>query len=65
MTTGTEPTLPPMGGLAVMAMELACKRAGYSPTHWLKRADSKWLEFAPASRRYYEILDRIERGDAP
>jgi hypothetical protein len=65
MTTGTEQTLPPMGGLALMALELAAKRAGYVPTHLLKRKDYDLFLFAPASRHYYEILDRIERGEKP
>ena len=63
--SSTDQVLPPMGGLALMALELASKRAGYTPTHLLKRTDSDLFMFAPASRHYYEILDRIERGEKP
>jgi hypothetical protein len=68
--------VPPMGGLALMALRLTEQRTGYGPfvgefenpatflepRKHLDRFPEDWLQF---SREYYSIIDRIARGAKP
>ena len=68
--------VPPMAGLAVMALRLAEQRMGYGPfvgefenpayflelRKHLDRFSENWVLF---SREYYNIIDRIARGEKP
>jgi hypothetical protein len=75
MTTGTEPTLPPMGGLALMAHRLAAARAGFDGMrngttcegafmgHDARKQDGYYPECC--TWHYIKIIDRLARGEKP
>lgn len=68
----TNPVSIPSVALAVMAANLACRRAygeGNTARVWLSRGEgicpSPRGYCGPAGREYYQIIDRISRGEKP
>lgn len=64
----TYDVVAPMGGLAVMAWKLACHRrafASLSGTPVSRSACEADHLFYNVSGEYYEIIDRITRGEQP
>lgn len=63
---GTEDlvNVPPMGGLALMALDLALDRANSSAPWWVKTPPARDCRCGPCEN-YFPIIDRIARGEAP
>lgn len=56
--------IPPMGGLALMAMDMALDRANRSAPWWVETPPDRYCRCGPCER-YIQIIDRVARGENP